>query len=480
MMYFISDDVTSPSCAPGPGPVPYPTLYNASGQEPLRPKSIIEVLIYNIGRLAASVAAGYDVGLSNVMPYNPNMVSEVRRTDAEDTGERTRVPWYEPPGGPGRGAGPALYPHKTYHGHTPHHRTPLPGLAVTSGAEAKPPRFSDSPPPPVDPGNIPQPPPPVATGPGLDRPLYVPPPDYNEPGPGPGYTMARTARYYHDQLEGEREAAGAGYSLYQDRHSYKESPGRGRVPEPHPLAYSNPNYEPQQPRTPGRVTFGHRRTPSGSSSTGYRDGYDQGPGSGPSSSEYSERHERPPPLVPRRLSRQGSYSNEVERPQTLELTRNPLRSSLKKHNYAYSGAQPGGPGQGQGRSANWSQGWGSGGGTPTNENSSSDEVAALCYPPSKSDSGFVSSGRLTGARFSPRAGEKVTDWSPTGTGDTGGMGGMGGSARDIGGRDHYDRRQRPGGPGGSFSADSPGRRSHHPYADFIADNDLKKTGGYDY
>ena len=452
--------MSSSPCASGP--VPYPTLYNGiSGHEPLRPKSIIEVLICNIGRQLASVAAGYDVGLSNVMPYNPNMVPE----DAE---ERTRVPWYDNPGA--RSAGPVLYPHKTYHGHTPHHRTPLPGLTVTSGVEAKPLRFSDSPQPQGEIGDVTQPPPPVATGPGLDRPLYVPPPDYNEAGPG--YTMARTARYYQDQLEGEREAAVVGYSLYQDRQNYKESPGRGRVPEHHPLVYSNPNYESQQPRTPGRVTFGHRRTPSGSSSTGYRDtGYDQGPGSGPSSSEYSERHERPPPLVPRRLSRQGSYGNEVERPQTLELTRTPLRSSLKKHNYVYSGGQSG---SSQGRDTNWNAGWGSGGGTPTNENSSSDEVTGLCYPPSKSDSGFVGSGRLTGARFSPRSGEKVTDWSPTG-------GDMGGSAREIGAQDreYYplgDRRPRPQ---GSYSADSPGR-SHHPYADFIAENDLKKTRGYDF
>ena len=54
---------------------------------------------------------------------------------------------------------------------------------------------------------------------------------------------------------------------------------------------------------------------------------------------------------------------------------------------------------------------------------------------------------------------------------------MGGSAREIGGREYYTGRPRPQ---GSYSADSPGRRSHHPYADFIADNDLKKTGGYDY
>lgn len=39
------------------------------------------------------------------------------------------------------------------------------------------------------------PPPPVATGPGLDRPLFTPSPDYGEIG----YSRAR--KYYHDQIE---------------------------------------------------------------------------------------------------------------------------------------------------------------------------------------------------------------------------------------------------------------------------------------
>ena len=50
--------------------------------------------------------------------------------------------------GPGREEGgrispppPRLYPHNTYHGHTPHHRTPLPGLSP----DLKPLRFTDSP-----------------------------------------------------------------------------------------------------------------------------------------------------------------------------------------------------------------------------------------------------------------------------------------------------------------------------------------------
>jgi len=110
-----------------------------------------------------------------------------------------------------------------------------------------------------------------------------------------------------------------------------------------------------------------------------------------------------------------------------------------------------------GRTSPWA-GWGSGGGTPTNENSSSEEV---CYPLSKTDSGFVSSSRLV--RFSPR-GDKYTDWSPTGE--------IGGSNREMvrDDRDYVvttDRRQNRH---GSYSADSPNRR--HPYANYITENDF--------
>ena len=418
--------VPDPDGSTSAASVPYPTLYTGNGLDPPRPKSTIELILFNIARQLASVATGYDVGLSNVMPYNPKM--DPVRSDEEVGGPG--LTWYEPGAQERRPRG-----HNTYHGPAPHHRAPLPGLATplrfaecpqVAGAGRRPSRAEEE-------DVAVQPPPPVATGPGLDRPLYVPPPDYNDPGPG--YTMARTARYYHDQREGEREAA---QLLYQP---YKDSPRRAAaVPEAGlATAYTNPGYEQLSgSRGPGRVTFGHRRTPSGSSAT-YRDQYggEAGGGSGPSSAEFSCEGEgvgrAGPPLVPRRLSRQGSYGSEMERPQTLELgggggqltPRTPLRSSLKKYNYS-SYQQP--------KAAHWTPGWGSGGGTPTNEtNSSSDEVGTipgLCYPPSKSDSGFVSSGRLASvaARFSPvRGADKVTDWSPTGVE-------LGGSTRDIGTR----------------------------------------------
>jgi len=434
----VSDVVPLSAPTTAPGPVPYPTLYSGSSGHERNPKmGAIEVLLYNMASMLASVAAGYDVRLSNVSPIHPKL--HPNRSDDDD-----RKFWYEPPSRNST----ALYPHNTYHGQTPHHRTPLP-------QDIKPLRFTDSPQhiphsntrnsrrpsPSANDGDVTiHPPPPVATGPGLDRPLYVPPPDYND-SPLP-YTMARTARFYQDQLDSEREPT----YHYTDRHNYKDSPGR-RVADPPSQGYSNPSYESQQ--RPGRVTFSHRRTPSGSSQT--FPSYDLTDRSGPSSSEYSE---RPPPLAPRRLSRQGSYNNEVERPQTLEIPltpRTPLRSSLKKSNYNYQ------PAQSMGRTSPWA-GWGSGGGTPTNENSSSEEV---CYPLSKTDSGFVSSSRLV--RFSPR-GDKYTDWSPTGE--------IGGSNREIvrDDRDYVvttDRRQNRH---GSYSADSPNRR--HPYANYITENDF--------
>ena len=46
----------------------------------------------------------------------------------------------------------------------------------------------------IEEGLVVYPPPPVATGPGLDRPLQAPLPEYVE-SPGP-YTMMRTARFY--------------------------------------------------------------------------------------------------------------------------------------------------------------------------------------------------------------------------------------------------------------------------------------------
>ena len=94
-----------------PGPVPYPTLY-AQEPEARKPKSTIEMLLFKMGRVLAVVGAGYDVGLSNVMPYNPKMAPEPEKHDGDPS------MWFDPRP-PGRNS---MYPHNTYHGHTPHLR----------------------------------------------------------------------------------------------------------------------------------------------------------------------------------------------------------------------------------------------------------------------------------------------------------------------------------------------------------------------
>lgn len=52
--------------------LPMPTLYSADGQR--KPKlSIVEVVLYNMASMLASVASGYDVRMSNVSPLHPKL-----------------------------------------------------------------------------------------------------------------------------------------------------------------------------------------------------------------------------------------------------------------------------------------------------------------------------------------------------------------------------------------------------------------------
>ena len=65
-----SSDVPAPL---SPGPVPYPTLYSGQGKEQAPPQGAIQILLYNMSSMLASVAAGYDVRLSNVSPIHPKL-----------------------------------------------------------------------------------------------------------------------------------------------------------------------------------------------------------------------------------------------------------------------------------------------------------------------------------------------------------------------------------------------------------------------
>ena len=67
-----SPDVAAPL---SPGPVPYPTLYSGQGKDQAPPQEMgaIQVLLYNMTSMLASVAAGYDVRKSNVSPFHPKL-----------------------------------------------------------------------------------------------------------------------------------------------------------------------------------------------------------------------------------------------------------------------------------------------------------------------------------------------------------------------------------------------------------------------
>ena len=53
--------------------MPYPTLYSGQGKEQAPPQGAIQILLYNMSSMLASVAAGYDVRLSNVSPIHPKL-----------------------------------------------------------------------------------------------------------------------------------------------------------------------------------------------------------------------------------------------------------------------------------------------------------------------------------------------------------------------------------------------------------------------
>lgn len=58
-------------------PLPVPTLYNGTTPETkgqLPKFSPLELLVYNIAAMLASVAAGYDVRLSNVTAVHPKLL----------------------------------------------------------------------------------------------------------------------------------------------------------------------------------------------------------------------------------------------------------------------------------------------------------------------------------------------------------------------------------------------------------------------
>ncbi|XP_067011657.1 mitogen-activated protein kinase kinase kinase 11 [Anabrus simplex] len=366
-----------------PLPVPMPTLYNGTTVESSKqgkPKlSIVELVLYNMAAMLASVASGYDVRLSNVSPVHPRLHPDRPEEEQEerrwwfnvDRSSAYLGPDYEFSSTSG-------YPHNTYHGPARHYRPLLNSLG--DGLDgAKPLRFTDSPQHYAVPTPSPRrkssstsnegsemtypPPPPAPSGGMLERPyeggvmlLDRPPVHYvSQYSPRPELYRAESSPYpyssaYHAH---EYNYADRMYPEFVSDTSYH-------------LAYDNPsssissltNSASNNTRTPSRLcsTFGHRRTPSNvsnaSSSTTNNSSSNINPSfrledeseyvSGATHSQYNtpthhyyrrgivDYEYAPPPY----FSRQNSHESSSDRPGTLEVSGSTrLRSSLKRYNY---------------------------------------------------------------------------------------------------------------------------------------------------
>lgn len=102
--------------------IPMPTLYSSAGDHTKSAKtSITHLVFYNMASILASVAAGYDVRMSNVSPVHPKLQPGMMSNGSEDSHERdyqdcsSRV--HSEYGTPHR-----TFPHNTYHGPTKHVR----------------------------------------------------------------------------------------------------------------------------------------------------------------------------------------------------------------------------------------------------------------------------------------------------------------------------------------------------------------------
>ncbi|XP_066985180.1 mitogen-activated protein kinase kinase kinase 10-like isoform X2 [Macrobrachium rosenbergii] len=448
-------------------PLPVPTLYNGTtpetkGQQPKF--SPLELLVYNIAAMLASVAAGYDVRLSNVTAVHPKLLP-LKSDDDADYQRWLGMSEYE-------FSSPSGYAHNTYHGPSRHSR---PALVL----EPKPIRFTDSPqhfagqpalPPSQQPtrrksssaSNDSE----VTSYPGGgQRAVYIPgPADYSRkdyrseqhlliwgdrgdqaihgpgvqpPSPAPDTTeVYRGEVYQHYPAEGRTDSVGYFYSergyhgppadylasVHYEQRVYPQyvmrhtaaaaaSSGDGTY-----HAYDNPSTSVSSsststnPRTPSRMNFQHRRTPSSvsnasTSSSNINRSFrleDEGDSSYSTPTHRSGHYEiHGGPAPPPRVSRQNSHEmDRIDRPGSLDLPRH-QRSSLKKYNYNYGRSSP------KPRSDRSGSG-GSGGGTPTNptppDSMTSEDSSYVSAPDMYSTLSGGSGGNSTGGgrvRFSP-------------------------------------------------------------------------------
>nr|QXO74913.1 MAPK [Penaeus chinensis] len=451
-------------------PLPVPTLYNGTTPETKgqRPKySPLELIVYNIAAMLASVAAGYDVRLSNVTAVHPKLLPVKAEEDDAEYQRWLSMSEYE-------FSSPSGYAHNTYHGPTRHSR---PALVL----EPKPIRFTDSPQHFAGQAALPS----SQQGPrrksssasndseqvasyggGGQRTVYIPGPadylcpDYRSeqqmviwsergdhsahvttvqqrpPSPVPD---APVYREMYQHFPGDFRSEPVGY--YYSERGYHDPPAEYRASVHYEQriypqyvrrhtsaaaaaaaaasgeggyhAYENPSTSVSSsststnPRTPSRLNFQHRRTPSSvsnasTSSSNINPSFrleDEGDSSYSTPTHRNGHYELlGGPAPPPRVSRQNSHElDRMDRPGTLDLPRH-HRSSLRKSNYTYGRSSP------KPRSDRSGSG-GSGGGTPTNPtppDSMTSEDSSYVSAPDMYSGG--SGGNSTGGgrvRFSP-------------------------------------------------------------------------------
>ncbi|KAK8392738.1 hypothetical protein O3P69_014877 [Scylla paramamosain] len=430
-------------------PLPVPTLYNGTTPETkgqLPKFSPLELLVYNIAAMLASVAAGYDVRLSNVTAVHPRLLPVKPQEEDSDYQQWLGLTEYE-------FSSPSGYAHNTYHGPSRHAR---PALVL----EPKPLRFTDSP------QHFQQ----VTSYSSSQRPYIPGPADYIRPdyrsdqmlvwgpvggeqhaaaptsssssskvpplSPKPEAEVYRSEGHYAQySIEHRGEPLGYYYSSHGAPPEYLASVHyEQRVYPPYVMrhaaaaaaaaagveggggyhAYDNPSTSVSSsststnPHTPSRLNLHHRRTPSSvsnasSSSSNINPSFkleDEGDSSYSTPTHRSGHLElHPGPAPPPRVSRQNSHDTErsSDRPGSLDLPRHHhTRSSLRKYNYSLGRSSPK-PRSGSG---------GSGGGTPTNptppDSMTSEDSSYVSAPDVYSTLSGGSGGNSTGrVRFSP-------------------------------------------------------------------------------
>lgn len=107
--------------------IPLPTIYASDGSQRKAPKpSLVELVLYNMSSMLASVASGYDVRASNVSPIHPKLQMQMFGNSSDNgssnDGTNALASANYLDGSEFYGNERTGYAHNTYHGPSKHIR----------------------------------------------------------------------------------------------------------------------------------------------------------------------------------------------------------------------------------------------------------------------------------------------------------------------------------------------------------------------